>query len=246
MRVWFKSIASKLGLEDSAERGVREILAGAAQRSAIVGFGADEYIVCPDPDCGMIDALEDDTLVIAFAPEMRGVYCIPGETLSIAIATSRGFHRGKVTVLSRWRDSGGAGSRPRAGVRVSIPVELVHIQRRFTHRVPVAFDLAPVAHLSRFDEEQFFLKAPIIDLSESGLRIRIPTELDLAPGTVLKLDARFPSAIPSFATTVEVIRRSTSKVPGTSMLGLRYTESMSELAKAIRTLDVRRGNRPAA
>lgn len=246
MRVWFKNIAARLGLDDTSDNGVRAILTAAAARSAIVGIGSNEYMVSPEAECGMVDSVEEDALSIVFAPEMRGSQCILGESLSIAVATNRGFYRGKATVLSRWRDSGGAGSRARVGIRVSIPEALVHVQRRLAHRVSVAFDLAPRGQITRFDEQAPFAETLIMDVSSSGLRVRAPEHVVLEPGTLLTLDAQFPSAIPSFQTTTEVVRTSSSRTPKTVMIGLRFTQPMPELEKAIRALDLRRRTRSAA
>jgi hypothetical protein len=246
MRVWLKSIAASLGFDDAAERSVREILSAAALRSAEAGLGSSEHNVCPDSDFGFVDSVDDEGVSLAFAPQRRGVEFIVGERLWIAIATSRGFHRGETQILSRWNESASGGGRRRLGLRVSIPASLTHVQRRFTLRVPVAFDLAPTAIIVRAEGDQTPIKVPILDLSESGVLVRAPASAQLTLNTQVKLAANFPSAIPSFETVASVSRIGPSKVEGCVSIGMHFEEPLSELAKSIRALDVRRSNRPAA
>lgn len=248
MRVWFKNIAAMLGVEDADERSVREILGAAAQRSAIVGLSPSGIDVCPDPDCCMIDAVEGDTISLAWIGGTPRVELAPGARFQIAIATSRGFHRGETTILSRWAEQGAPGSRRRVGFLVSIPPTLTHVQRRNSHRVPVAFDLAPVAQLFAPPLADPICNAPIVDLSDIGLRVRVPSALaeQFVSGQRFVVKANFVTAIPSFKTTVEVVRIAASKAQDSRVVGLRFTESMEELTRAIRALDLRRSTRPAA
>jgi hypothetical protein len=246
MRVWFKSIAASLGFDDAAERSVREILSAAALRSAEAGLGSSERNVCPDSDFGFVDSVDDDGVSLAFAPQRRGVEFIVGERLWIAIATSRGFHRGETEILSRWSESASGGGRRRIGLRISIPASLTHIQRRFTLRVPVAFDLAPTAMITRMEGDPTPFKVPILDLSESGVLVRAPISAEFKLDLPVKIAATFPSAIPSFETTAVVTRTGSSKVEDCVSVGLHFVQPLSDLAKSIRALDVRRGNRPAA
>lgn len=248
MRVWFKNIASMLGVDDAEERSVREILAAAAQRSAIVGLRPAGIDVCPDPDCCMLDAVEGDTMSLVWIGGLPRPEIAPGETLQIAIATSRGFHRGETTILSRWTEQGGQGGGRRIGFIASLPPTLAHVQRRGSHRVPVAFDLAPVAQLFAPPIADPICKAPIVDLSDIGLRVRVSSALaaQLLSGQRLVVSAEFVAAIPSFKTTVEVVRIASSKAPDSRVVGLRFTEPMEELSRAIRALDLRRSTRPAA
>lgn len=249
MRIWLKSITSMLGLEDTQDRTVRQILDAAVARTAVVGLGTDEFDACPDPECCLLDSLDGDTMILvpAGAESMRGIAV--GARYFVAVASSRGFHRGETTILSRWIEHGEDGAK-RFGFRASIPSVLVHLQRRDTHRVPVAFDLAPTATLMRPTEGSDDAADPcvgsILDLSETGLRLRVPEESKFELGQILAIEAQFPSAIPSFKTTVEVVRIGRSKVPKSVALGLRFPEPLTTLGPAIRALDLRRGGRPAA
>lgn len=58
MRVWFKNLSALLGEEDSEESSVRQIVESAAARAAVVGLSKDAALVRPDPDCGVIDAVD--------------------------------------------------------------------------------------------------------------------------------------------------------------------------------------------
>lgn len=245
MRVWFKNIASMFGIADAEERSVREVLATAVSRSAIVGLSQSEFEAYPDPDCCILEAVESDSLVLlavgASRPEI-----VPGAQFTVAIASVRGFHRGEVTVLSRWIEHNERGQRQRIGYRVSVPPALTHVQRRLTHRVPVAFDLAPIAYLGFPTSDASPRKSQIIDLSETGLRVRVPIEQVYEHGQVLEVDARFSEVIPSFRTSCEVVRVTPVASRAIHVVGLRFCEPMHELSHAIRALDLKRSSRPAA
>lgn len=246
MRVWFKCIATMLGIEDASERGVREILEAAAARMAVVGLSFDDIDACPDPDCCVIEAVDGDALILVPTGGESRRDIVPGARFHIAIASSRGFHRGETTILSRFTEQDKHGSGRRIGFRASLPPTLAHFQRRGAHRVPVAFDLAPKADLFQPSVESPLCTATILDLSEAGIRVRVASEHPFEIGQAVAIDARFPSAIPSFRSETEVVRVGSSKVPGSQTLGLRLIDPPIELARSIRTLDVRRGNRPAA
>lgn len=245
MRVWFKNIAHMLGFEDADERTVREILSAAAQRSAIVGLSPSGIDVCPDPECCMLDAVEADAISLAWIGGTPRPEIAPGARFQIAIATSRGFHRGETRILSRWSEPSDAGARRRIGFLASLPPSLTHVQRRSSHRVPVAFDLAPVAQLHAPLFADPICKAPIIDLSDIGLRVRVPAGIaeQLSCGLQLVITAEFAATIPSFKTTVEVVRVAASKAHDSRVVGLRFLEPMTDLSHAIRALDLRRSTR---
>ena len=245
MRVWFKNIAAMLGVEDAEERSLRQILTAAASRSAIVGLCKDEFEAYPDPDCCILEGVEEDSMIlVAIGPSRADL--VPGAQFHIAVSSSRGFHRGETKIMSRWVEQGEGGGRQRYGFRVSIPPTLTHVQRRVTHRVPVAFDLAPYALLGIPDSDAPACKAQILDLSESGMRVRVPIEQDYSMGQVLDADARFTEVIPSFKAKCEVIRVTPVKAREVRILGLRFDHVHSELSHAIRALDLRRSTRPSA
>lgn len=246
MRVWFKGIAAMLGLEDAAERTVREVVEAAASRLAVVGLSQTEARAVPDPDCCVLKAVEGRELVLVPTGGSMRLDIMPGTHFHIAIASIRGFHRGETTILSRWIKDDDEGGPRRVGYRASLPTTLVHLQRRATHRVPVAFDLAPSARMFVADGNSPFCTAPILDVSESGLRLRVPQDLPLSFGEILDIEARFPSVIPSFRVTAQIVRIGESKAPEMLTLGLRLLDPPEELSQSIRALDIRRGRRPAA
>ncbi|MEY3143146.1 MAG: hypothetical protein RLY21_1639 [Planctomycetota bacterium] len=242
MRVWFKNIASLLGVEDAEERSLRQILTAAAARSAIVGLCKEEFDAYPDPECCILEGVEEDTLILVAVGPAR-MDLVVGASFHIAISSSRGFHRGETKIISRWVEQSDGGGGQRFGFRVSVPQTLTHIQRRVTHRVPVAFDLAPFVYLAVPEAEQPPCKAQIIDLSETGMRVRVPIEQDYAMGQMLDADARFTEVIPSFKAKCEVIRVTPVKNRHARIVGVRFDHTLSELAHAIRALDLRRSSR---
>jgi hypothetical protein len=246
MRVWFKSIAAMLGIDDTEERTVRQVLDAAVARSAVVGLCANEFDAYPDPDCCVLEAIEDDSLVLVAVGAARRSDIVPGARFHMAIGSSRGFHHGETTVMSRWMEHDERGVRQRSGFRVSIPTSLTHVQRRVTHRVPVAFDLAPSAILTIPESDAPPCKATVMDLSETGMRVRVPITQTYEIGQQVEVDARFPDTIPSFKSTCTVVRVAPLKAREVNIVGLRFSEPLSELSGAIRALDLRRGNRPAA
>lgn len=245
MRVWFKNIASMLGIEDAEERSLRQILTAAASRSAIVGLCKSEFDAYPDPDCCVLEGVEEDSLILVAIGSARADIT-PGAQFHIAVSSSRGFHRGETKIVSRWVEQGEGGGRQRYGFRVSIPQTLTHVQRRVTHRVPVAFDLAPFVYLTIPDSEAPACKAQILDLSETGMRVRVPYEQEYAMGQILDADARFTEVIPSFKGKCEVIRVTPLKSRDAKVLGVRFDHEHSELSHAIRALDLRRSTRPSS
>lgn len=245
MRVWFKSIAAMLGIDDTEERSVRQVLDTAVARSAVVGLCVNEFDAYPDPDCCVLEAIDEDSIVLVAVGAARRSDIVPGARFHMAIGSSRGFHHGETTVMSRWIEQGEQGARRRSGYRVSIPTSLTHVQRRVTHRVPVAFDLAPSAILTIPESDAPPCKATVMDLSQTGVRVRVPIAQTYEPGQELDVDARFPDTIPSFKAKCTVVRVAPLKAREVNIIGLRFTEPLEALSGAIRALDLRRGNRPA-
>ena len=104
MRVWFKNLSALLGEEDSEESSVRQIVESAAARAAVVGLSKDAALVRPDPDCGVIDAVDGEDLVIS-RHQGDGEWLkdiMPGDKVFVAIAATRGYYTGETEVVSRW------------------------------------------------------------------------------------------------------------------------------------------------
>lgn len=259
MRVWYKNLSSLLGSEEADESSVREILEAAASQQAVIGISNTED-VRPDPDCGILDAIDGDDLVIsrhqygaalsssetdpAESGAPTGDDWNPGDRVFVAISAVRGFYRGESTIVSRWtgRDIG----LDRCGYRIRIPGELVHSQRRSNERVPVAFDLAPKATVKTSDASTSIGVGVVLDLSGTGMRIRVVPEREILAGELLTVEARFSPSIPSYIGLVEVMHVFPSRVPDARILGLRFVDERPDIARAIQSLDVKRRGRFAA
>jgi hypothetical protein len=199
MRVWYKNLSSLLGSDEAEEASVRQILEAAASQQAVIGLSQSDD-VRPDPDCGILDAVDGDDLVLSrhqsgtfaaletatnpqstssSASPAQGAMWKPGDRVFLAVATVRGFYRGETEVISCWtgRDIG----LDRCGYRVRIPESLLHSQRRSNERVPVAFDLAPRAVVKSSDAASQIAMGVVLDLSGTGMRMRVvPTREILA------------------------------------------------------------------
>ena len=246
MRVWFKNLSALLGEEESEEFCVRQIVEAAAARGAVVGLSRDAAAVRPDPDCGVLDALDGEDIVIS-RHEAEGEWLkdiMPGDKVHIAIAATRGFYSGETEVVSRW--SGQDIGLDRCGYRVRLPKSLLHSQRRTSERMPVAFDLAPRATVKTPDLVTDIGSGMVLDLSGTGMRMRIVLPREIVVGELLAIEARFSNAIPSFEGLVEVVHVFPSRIPDARILGLRFVDERPDIAQAIHALDLKRRGREAA
>jgi hypothetical protein len=245
MRIWFHRLAACLGFEETVQHSVRAVLETAALRSASIGIGSLDGAALPNPLSGHVVELLDDHFVIS-RPQEGSVRreLVSGETLHLSIASDAGFHHGDVEVLGRWVDR--SGPSPRYGYRLSLPRMLVHEERRGLHRVPVAFDLAPIATLLRPQSFVLAGEGTVLDVSEGGARVRIAPVATPSAGETFILKAAFPAFIPDIETRVEVAHLAPARQDGLVDLGLRFETPPAELGRAIRALEVRRLNRPGA
>jgi hypothetical protein len=246
MRVWFKNLSALLGDEDSEASSVRQIVESAAARAAVVGLSKDAALVRPDPDCGVIDAVDGEDLVIS---RHRGDSewlkdIMPGDKVFVAIAAARGYHTGETEVVSRW--SGHDIGLDRCGYRVRMPKSLLHCQRRINERMPVAFDMAPRAVVRTPDLTGDIGSGLVLDLSGTGMRMRIVLSREIVVGELLAIEARFPNSIPTFEGLVEVVHVFPSRVPDARILGIRFVDERPDIAQAIHDLDLNRRGREAA
>jgi hypothetical protein len=243
MRVWYKNLSSLLGSDESEETSVRQILDQASRQKAVVGLSNSDE-VRPDPDCGVLDAVDGDDLVISRHEGGASLIFKPGDRVSIAIAATRGYYKGETEIVSAWtgRDIG----LDRCGYRVRIPESIVHSQRRSNERVPVAFDLAPKAVVKSPDAVSQIGLGIVLDLSGTGMRMRVVPMREILLGELLTIEARFSNSIPSYKGLVEVVNVFASRVPDARILGLRFVDERPDIARAIRSLDYRRRGRSAA
>ncbi|MEY3143144.1 MAG: PilZ domain [Planctomycetota bacterium] len=240
MDVWFRHIADLFTREDAEVRSSRKVLRAAAERSAPVGFGPADSETCPKPDHGSIESIEGDSILV-LTPRSGGVRFIKGEHLTICIAAPAGFDVGEVKVLGEWDRHDKAGHR--GGVRVTLPRILEHVQRREHHRVPVAFDLSPRVTLERDEPRGPLGGGEILDISESGARIRVQLLEPVTAGTKMVFHANCPAPFPSFTATAEVVHVIQVKDHDRTILGVRFLEEHAELGRAIHALELKRAQR---
>ncbi|MSR41097.1 MAG: PilZ domain-containing protein [Phycisphaerales bacterium] len=243
MRIWFHRVAALLGFEEAQEESVRAVLELAARRSASIGISDIDGVAQPTPLCGFVSEIEDECFVIS--RPTTGTERKPlamGEHLHISIGADQGFFHGDTMVLGRFTEIN--GHTRRYGYRLSFPKALVHEERRNLHRVPVAFDLAPSAELTRINGGDSVGRGTVLDLSEGGLRVRLAATVLIRKGDCLRLRAQFPATIEDFDGRVTVAHVAPSRT-GTSVdLGLRFLDEQTQLAQQIRALEIRRIQRP--
>jgi len=243
MRVWYKNLSSLLGSDESEETSVRQILDQASRQKAVVGLSNSDE-VRPDPDCGVLDAVDGDDLVISRHEGGASLIFKPGDRVSIAIAATRGYYKGETEIVSAWtgRDIG----LDRCGYRVRMPKSLLHSQRRTSERMPVAFDMAPRALVRTPDLATDIGSGLVLDLSGTGMRMRIALPREIVVGELLAIESRFSSSIPAFDGLVEVVHVFPSRVPDARILGLRFVDERPDISQAIHDLDLKRRGREAA
>jgi hypothetical protein len=117
------------------------------------------------------------------------------------------------------------------------------VQRREHHRLTVAFELSPRALLHLGDPGSPVGHGEILDISESGARMRVRALQPIETGSQLELRASFPSSFPSFTTPVEVVHVAHSRDEDCLILGVRFMTAVAALGKAIHQLELRRAQR---
>lgn len=239
MDVWFHHLADFFWHSTPEGDSVRKLLEGAARRSAPVGFSALDAETCPKTDHGAIESVDDDAITI-LTPRSGGNRLIVGEHLLLYINAGSGFDVGEVEVLGEWEHHDGMIHR--SGVRVSIPAVLEHVQRREHHRLPVAFDLSPRATLQAAGTAEALGKGEVLDISESGARVRISLAREVSPGEQIKLSALFPKPFPSFEVLGEIVHLMRSE-DNAAILGIRFLKGIPDLGRAIHQLELRRAQR---
>jgi c-di-GMP-binding flagellar brake protein YcgR len=110
----------------------------------------------------------------------------------------------------------------------------------------VAFDLAPRAKVQTSDFSHSIGSGVVLDLSGTGMRMRIATEREVLVGELLQISVKFPNSIPSFEGLVEVVHVFPSRIPDARILGLRFVDERADIARAIHELDLKRHGRDAA
>ena len=240
MDVWLRHLADLFVREDAELRCARKVLRAAAERSARVGFGPTDADECPKPEHGSIESIEGDTVLI-LTPRSGGKRFVVGEHLVLCIDASSGFDVGEVTVLGEWSRQAATGHR--GGVRVTLPRMLEHVQRREHHRIPVAFDLSPRVTIEHGEPSVPLGGGEVLDISESGVRIRARLLDAVEAGATMVVHATFPTPFPSFTAHSEVVHLAPTQDEGRWIVGLKFLDDHPELARAIHQLELRRAQR---
>jgi hypothetical protein len=240
VQIWFRHLADFFGQEDRELSCVRKALLRAAEHSSSVGFGVVDSPAIPKPNEGSIEALEDNAILILM-PRVGGRHLVEGESLLLYIDTPAGFDVGEVTVLGEWESLD--GHMRRNGVRVSIPRMIEHVQRRYHHRLTVAFDLSPRVSIEELDPPSPVGTGQVLDISESGLRVRVQPARPVLPGERFRIKSQFPAPFPSVEGLVEIVHVASSVVDGETVLGVRFLEEHHDLGRAIHQLELKRAQR---
>lgn len=242
MSSWFRHLADPFHKDDEVPESVRAILESAVDRAAGVGFLPVTEGVCPVPNQGSINSIESGAILIQLPKETAASLPVGGRFL-MSIDAHPGFELAEVSVLGSWNGVA-KGWRP-SGVRVSIPKSFEHVQRREVRRLPVAFDLSPLAEIRVVEdaEETLLGKANILDISEAGAQLRMKQGTAIRIGQRIRVDAHFPAAIPDFTCYGEVVwTRFSSELMG-CLLGVCFLDPRPNIAAALHDYELQRARR---
>jgi len=242
MLVWLRNLGDFFGPEDDRVHTVRDVLRAAAAREARVGIRANGDDHVSPPDDGRLVGLDANALVIQL-PRTGIAMPIVGEHLHLTIEAQPGFDCCEVRVEGHWERND--GTTRRSGIRVSLPELVEHIQRRQCHRLTVAFDLSPKAEafLVGASGETPLGRGDILDVSEEGMRLRIPLARELAQFQQLRIVTSFPDPFPSFEATAEVVHAKDLGGECGEILGLRFLDPKPDIGQAIHLCEMRRARR---
>ena len=242
MLVWLRNLGDFFGPGDDNVHTVRDVLRAAAEREASVGICTSGDDAVSPTDDGHVVGIESDSLVIQL-PRTGGCLPIVGEHLHLTIDAQPGFDCCEVSVKGHWERHDGTARR--SGIRVSLPTLVEHVQRRQCHRLTVAFDLSPTAQafLIGTAGETPLGRGDILDISEAGMRLRLPTAHGLVLSQQLRLVTRFPDPFPCFVAITEVVFTKDLGGGCGEILGLRFLDPAPDLGRAIHLTEMRRARR---
>jgi c-di-GMP-binding flagellar brake protein YcgR len=245
MYVWLHKLGGLVGLSEPVDEGVRQMLNEAADRSLPVMLeplgGSDDGTDLE----AVLDKVEESSLVVRLAPGATVRRLEAGEHIRISIQGATAVEEGEVEVIAPWTSSGKGGKQ--RGYRVTIPSSLVEVQRRGSQRVSVAFDLSPKVAIRDPDSGDFLAEGQILDLSDTGLRVFIPSGMPLLRRQTIVVHAEFPEPFPSFTASCEVVRAGRAKSGQGQVVGLKMLDSIDAVAETIerlRALQESRSRRP--
>lgn len=231
MHVWLHKLGGLVGLSDPVDEGVREVLRDAANRSRTVMLeplgGSDDGTDLE----AVLESVEDHALVMRLAPGVMNRRLEKGEHIRISIQGETAVEEGEVEVIAPWSSSGKSGKQ--RGYRVTIPASLVEVQRRGSQRISVAFDLSPKVAIRDPDSGDFLADGQILDLSEMGLRVYIPTGMPLLRRQMIFIKADFPAPFAGFEGTCEVVRAGRAKSGEGQVVGLKLLEPVEALRQTL-------------
>jgi c-di-GMP-binding flagellar brake protein YcgR len=242
MYVWLHKLGGLVGLSEPVDDGVREVLREAADRSLTVMLeplgGSDDGTDLE----AVLESVEDRALVLRLAPSVTNRRLEQGEHIRISIQGETAVEEGDVEVIAPWTSSGRSGKQ--RGYRVTIPSSLVEVQRRGSQRISVAFDLSPKIEIRDPDSGDFLADGQILDLSETGLRVFIPTGMPLLRRQTILIKAEFPAPFASFKGNCEVVRAGPAKSGQGQVVGLKLLQAVDALSETIEKLrDLREARR---
>lgn len=169
------------------------------------------------------------------APQLEDVF-------EVAVLTRQGRQCGMACCIGRELIPSG-GRVPMPGYRFAYPPSLVANERRKSHRVPVGFDMAPLARI--FDGRSSGpVEANIMDLSIGGLQVRchsFPSRF--AAGQTVDMEINLPEPVGSMLAPVRIA----SVRPDTSgqqdRIGVAFVQPIEGMATLVRNIDLRRARR---
>jgi c-di-GMP-binding flagellar brake protein YcgR len=169
------------------------------------------------------------------------------EPLRIGFMTESGFTSGLTKPLSRFRFSSGGedSSRVLYGYRMGMPDELHTNNRRSAHRVSIehAHPVYVTLHAPGTDQT---MRATILDISASGMRLRLEQHVMLIDGQEMLLMAELPMSCGSVEEPVRIVR--VMQCPRTELpvVGVSFPEEVVSVARYVRQLEIQHARRAGA
>jgi hypothetical protein len=198
------------------------------------------------PDHPMWTALHsvvgDHLIVLQPHHEGGPWYLKGGQVVELTVDGPQGRFLGTSRTLGPASIDSGS-MRPLAGYRLSIPAALTSSERRQTHRVSVAFDLAPVATFFCGPGDRS-IDAAVLDLSIGGARMRCHClASDLFMGLTGDLRVHLPEPVGDVLIPCEVAAMSPDRQNDRCQIGVRFVGDVPGIEPLIRSIELRRAAR---
>lgn len=198
------------------------------------------------PDHSMWTAIHSVAMdhLIVLQPHHHGGpwYLKGGQVVELTIDGPQGRFLGTSRTLGGASiDSGSV--RPLAGYRLSIPAALTSSERRQTHRVSVAFDLAPAATFFCGPGDRS-IDAAILDLSIGGARLRCHCPVsDLFSGLTGDIRVQLPEPVGDVLIPCEVAAMTPDRHRERCQIGVKFDGDVPGIEALIRSIELRRAAR---